>query len=180
MNTLIFILITTFIPASNQYIIDFGKTTESQKWTTVVDGVMGGKSTSELLELNNSILFSGEISLKNNGGFASLRGVRNYEDLSNYTTVEIKYRSAGQDFALRLLKHEAFYLPYFKHNFETTNWDWKTINIPLELFSEYRLSDETGNTVTNDELKKINRLGIIVSNKIEGQFKIEIDYIKFK
>jgi len=165
---------------TSQYIIDFGSSSDSQKWTTVVDGVMGGKSTSDLMELNNSILFSGEISLENNGGFASLRGVRNYENLSDYSTVEIKYRSIGQDFALRLLKHEAFYLPYFKHGFETTNWDWKTVSIPLDLFSEYRLSDKTGNSITSDELQKINRLGIIVSNKIEGEFKIEIDYIKFQ
>ena len=165
---------------TNQYIIDFGNSSDSQKWTTVVDGVMGGKSTSDLMELDNSILFSGEISLENNGGFASLRGVRNYKNLSNYSTVEIKYRSVGQDFALRLLKHEVFYLPYFKHGFETTNWDWKTTSIPLELFSEYRLSDKTGNSITSDELQKINRLGIIVSNKVEGQFKIEIDYIKFQ
>ncbi len=165
---------------TSQYIIDFGSSSDSQKWTTVVDGVMGGKSTSDLMELNNSILFSGEISLENNGGFASLRGVRNYENLSDYSTVEIKYRSIGQDFALRLLKHEAFYLPYFKHGFETTNWDWKTVIIPLDLFSEYRLSDKTGNSITSDELQKINRLGIIVSNKIEGEFKIEIDYIKFQ
>lgn len=180
MNTLIYILITLFVPTSTQYIIDFGNTPDSQKWTTVVDGVMGGKSTSDIIELNNSILFSGEISLKNNGGFASLRGTKNNENLSNYTTVEIKYRSAGQDFALRLLKHEAFYLPYFKHSFKTTNWNWMTINIPLELFSEYRLLDSTGTSLSKSELKNINRLGIIVSNKKEGPFKIEIDYIKFE
>jgi hypothetical protein len=169
-----------YLPPIEQFIINFGNSEKNQKWTTVVDGVMGGKSTSNITELNNSMLFSGDISLKNNGGFASIRGGRNYENLSKYSTVEVKYRSAGQDFALRLLKHEAFYLPYFKHNFETTDWNWDTVSIPLEVFEEYRLNDETGSSLTNEELEKINRLGIIVSNKIEGMFKIEIDYIKFK
>ena len=169
-----------FAPNKIEYLIDFGSTEGNPNWVVVNDGVMGGLSQSKVITLNNSIQFSGEISLKNNGGFASLRGDRNYEDLSKYAFVIVKYRSSNQDFSLRLLEHDAYYLPYFKHNFSNTGWEWEEVKIPLSNFAQYRLNSQTGSYLKKSDLDKINRLGIIVSNKTEGQFKIEIDYIKFK
>lgn len=179
MQLIIAFLILICTPNQNEFIIDFGSFAGKPGWEVVNDGVMGGLSQSKVITLSNSIQFSGEISLKNNGGFASLRGGRNYEDLSGYSSVIIKYRSTGQDFALRLLKNDVYYLPYFKHGFQTTDWEWKSLKIPLATFKEYVLSSETGNSITNQDLEKIKRIGIIVSNKEEGPFKIEIDFIKF-
>ena len=41
-------------------------------WVTVNDPVMGGRSTSGVTWGNGALVFSGELSLENNGGFASL------------------------------------------------------------------------------------------------------------
>jgi hypothetical protein len=42
-------------------------------WSTVNDPVMGGRSTSTVTFGNGGLVFSGSISLENNGGFASAR-----------------------------------------------------------------------------------------------------------
>lgn len=168
-----------FGTVKSEYKIDFGAKLAEQNWFVVNDGVMGGFSNSESELLENSLIFKGSISLQNNGGFSSLRGPANNEDLSKFKNIEIKYRSKGQDFGLRLLEYDEYYMPYFKHLFEDTSWEWQTVQVSLRDFSQYRLSDITGKTMTNDNLSKIGRIGIIVSNKIEGPFEIEIDYIEF-
>lgn len=50
---------------------------EVATWTTVNDPVMGGKSTARIEYGNGGLVFSGVISLDNNGGFASARGPEN-------------------------------------------------------------------------------------------------------
>lgn len=164
---------------TSQYKIDFGTKSAKQNWLVVNDGVMGGLSSSEYYLKENSMVFKGSISLRNNGGFSSLRGPENNKDLSKFNNIEIKYRSKGQDFGIRLLEYDAYYLPYFKHVFACTLWEWQTVKISLKDFNQYKLSNITGKTMTNDNLSKIDRIGIIVSNKIEGPFEIEIDYIEF-
>lgn len=48
-------------------------------WTTVNDPVMGGRSTSSVAFGDGGLVFSGNISLENNGGFASARSPQNPE-----------------------------------------------------------------------------------------------------
>jgi NADH dehydrogenase [ubiquinone] 1 alpha subcomplex assembly factor 1 len=49
------------------------------RWRIVNDGVMGGLSSSKAIVEDDKIIFSGNVSLENNGGFASLRSpVKDY------------------------------------------------------------------------------------------------------
>ena len=55
-------------------LVDFADADEVATWTTINDPVMGGLSTSSVRFGNGGLVFSGSISLENNGGFASARG----------------------------------------------------------------------------------------------------------
>jgi monofunctional biosynthetic peptidoglycan transglycosylase len=46
---------------------------EPTAWRIVNDGVMGGASASRVGRIGDALRFSGEVSLANNGGFASMR-----------------------------------------------------------------------------------------------------------
>jgi hypothetical protein len=46
-------------------------------------------------------------------------------------------------------------------------------------FKQYNLSGETGKWLSSDDLKKNFRMGIILYDKQEGPFEIEIDFIEF-
>ncbi len=179
MYTLSLIISLFFASEIYEMNINFGKTKSGTNWLVINDGVMGGLSDSKAVLLNNSILFDGNVSLENNGGFASLRSERSNIDLSKARSVTVRYRSENQKAGLRLIKSDMFYLPYLKVYLPETNWEWKTVNFSMTDFEEYRLERNTGKTLNDDDFEDIIRVGLIVSNKIEGPFKIEVDYIKF-
>lgn len=54
-------------------LVDLDEASEVATWTTVNDPVMGGQSTSRITFGDGGLVFSGSVSLENNGGFASAR-----------------------------------------------------------------------------------------------------------
>ena len=73
-----------------QNIFDFGSDLNLKNWYIVNDDVMGGVSSSTLT-INNSGhgIFSGQISLDNNGGFASIRHDFKKTNVSKNNTINI-------------------------------------------------------------------------------------------
>ena len=165
---------------NTNYKIDFGQNTGGQDWMIVNDGVMGGLSKSTAIFTKNSLLFKGTLSLQNNGGFASIRSGKGKFDLSKYTTVKIKFRSTGRDFSLRFADSELYFKPNYKHNFSSSTGEWEIAELKMSDFKEYTMGQLSGATVSKDKLENIIRIGIILSDKKEGSFEIEIDYIEFE
>ncbi len=59
--------------ASEHVVVDFGEH-NSLRWQVVNDGVMGGLSRGSVkVTEGHTLLFAGETSLRNNGGFSSIR-----------------------------------------------------------------------------------------------------------
>jgi hypothetical protein len=164
---------------NTNYKIDFGQATGGQDWMIVNDGVMGGLSKSTAIFTENSLLFNGTLSLKNNGGFASIRSGKGKFDLSKYSTVKIRFRSTGRDFALRFANSEMYFRPNFKHNFSSSTGEWEIVELKMSNFKEYTMGQISGSAVSEKKLENIIRIGIILSDKKEGPFELEIDYIVF-
>jgi len=99
---LIILLFSMTLNQQNSILIDFGKEKKGRYWNVVNDGVMGGLSKGGKKITKNSLLFMGEVSLDNNGGFSSLRRSFSEVDISNYNDIEIRYRSSGISFAFSL------------------------------------------------------------------------------
>ena len=180
MKTLISIFIMTILSYNNTYKIDFGQKKGGQDWMIVNDGVMGGLSKSKATLTENSLIFKGSLSLRNNGGFASIRSASGEFDLSNFTTVKLRFRSSGRDFSLRLADSELFFRPNYKHNFSSSTGEWEIATLKISDFKEYTMGKISNMTIDNDKLKNIIHLGIILGDKKEGPFEIEIDYIDFQ
>ena len=68
------------------------------EWVTVNDTVMGGRSSARLdWAGGNSLVWSGRLSLENNGGFVSIRSQGTAFDWSEYAGVEVVIMGAGRD-----------------------------------------------------------------------------------
>jgi len=80
---LIILLFSLTLNQQNSILIDFGKEKKGRYWNVVNDGVMGGLSKGSKKITKNSLLFMGEVSLDNNGGFSSLRKSFSEVDISN-------------------------------------------------------------------------------------------------
>lgn len=150
----------------------------SDAWLIVNDGVMGGLSNSAF-ELNKAenIVFSGTISLKNNGGFVSLRSpIKNY-NLKNYSGFVISIKGDGKKCSISMKETSYFTGLFYTSNFRTEKNKWITIKIPFENFSLYSYGKEKDSN-PNIPLDNIKEISFLLGDKQEGSFKVEIEYIK--
>ena len=156
--------------------IDFKDETSRVKWRSVNDGVMGGRSdgSSFLTEAGNRI-FTGEISLENNGGFSSVRTEGGKYDLSDYEGVMVRVRGDGRMYYFTSRVNERSMVAYW-FPIQTKAGEWTTFKIP---FSEM-YPTSFGRRLKGDPLdtKNITSFGFMLYDKNEGGFNLEIESIK--
>lgn len=148
-------------------------------WEIVNDGVMGGLSDGKIQITDAGILkFNGMLSLKNNGGFTTFRSDDVDIDLSDDLGLLLLVKGDGRTYQARL-STDAKYRGMeagFTGEFETKKGEWTQLKIP---FSEF----EAGfRGIELKDLKldpsKIKRIGILLGDKKEGPFNLEIDWIR--
>jgi len=162
----------------NYHHIDFGTEKMGDQWVVLNDGVMGGLSKGKIAMQTNSLQFKGEISLANNGGFASIRSPYGDCALAEKSSVVLSYRTVGYSFAFLLKTDKRYYNPYYKLALPHTAGYWKTARLDLMDFEEYIMGRKTGKKITKEKLKEVIRLGIITNEKKADDFFIEINYLK--
>jgi NADH dehydrogenase [ubiquinone] 1 alpha subcomplex assembly factor 1 len=161
-------------------IFDFGENKDFGRWSIINDGVMGGLSQSKATLEGDAVLFAGNVSLKNNGGFVSLRSALGNYDLSSYQYCEIRFKSdTDRKFELLIEKDTPFYLPKFRVKFAAKSKDWETLTIPLNDLEVSRMGNTLQQGIDPKVLKDIQRIGFILADKQEGSFQLWIDYVKF-
>ena len=147
-----------------------------ENWIIVNDDVMGGISKSKLyIDNYNNLVFNGYLSLENNGGFASCR-LNLYEvNLDGIKSFSIKYRGDGNIYKLRLQQSNR--RASYSIDFKSKKDQWQEVNLSIKDFTA-TWRGFTYSDYPEIELDKINSLGIQISNKQEGNFKLEIKNIK--
>ena len=156
---------------------DFADKNVREKWGVTNDDVMGGVSSSKISTGENDVLvFSGNVSLENNGGFASLRSPVDNYDMSAYEGFLIKVKGDGKNYYLSFRQTKYFTGFNFTQRFQTEKDKWQTIKLH---FNDFKLK-YYGREVTDSELpdkSSIKQLSILISDKQQGPFKIEIAWI---
>jgi NADH dehydrogenase [ubiquinone] 1 alpha subcomplex assembly factor 1 len=173
------LLTSFFFPRQQQINYDFGGEVGAN-WQVIVDGVMGGLSTGSVSLTEHSMVFTGVISLANNGGFSSWRAPFGTYDLSPYQSVEIRYRSRGGDFTFMLEEDRRFWIPYFSMTLPDSDEEWTTLRLDLEKFDVRKLGEQTGKNMQLTDRSEIIRMGFMKLDKQAGPFVLEVDYITFK
>lgn len=156
-------------------IVDFVQESDVSDWRVVDDGVMGGRSAGHfsISEAGHGV-FSGDVSLDNNGGFSSLRNAFPMQQVSAYQTCVIRLKGDGKRYQFRLQAE-----PYDRHSymqyFETTG-EWQTIELPFSAFSP---------TFRGRQLamppfpgKTLSQVSFLIANKRAESFRLEIDWIR--
>ena len=177
MKALVIILLAMII-SSEEYTIDFGQN-GGNDWMIVNDDVMGGRSTSQAYLTDDYLHFEGDVSLENNGGFASIRSRYGKMDLSVFDKVTIRARGSNRKFALTLNNSRAWYKPNYKFEFTPKGDDWQEFTIPINEFKESSIGRFTGRNFPKSKQAQVIRMGIILFDKKAGPFELEVDYIKF-
>jgi len=176
---------TTYLPVNlsamdDLMLYDFREEKSGGGWVAVNDGVMGGISQGGPKMLDQAMLFSGDLSLENNGGFSSIRK-RAEHDLSGYDGIRLRVKGDGRTYQLRLqtdarLRNNFNWPVSFSGEFETKAGEWVVVDVPFsDLRQSFRGRKLTSHTF--DE-QRIELLGILLADKQPGPFAIELEWIK--
>lgn len=159
---------------------DFGRNEGLiHNWVVINDGVMGGLSDGKISYDEESLLFAGQLSLENNGGFASIRSPWSEYDLSEYKVLRMRVRGTGGEFGITLENSKLYYQPNWRFLFEPTS-EWQVLKIPLKEFEMTRLGRTMGVNLKPQEADDIIRIGIIKADKKTEAFRLEVDYLEFE
>ena len=173
---ILIILSHMFVKSQVLDIINPEKKVGLNNWSIVNDDVMGGVSTSYLsLNDENNLIFNGNLSLKNNGGFASSRMVITKKTLAGIKSIKIKFKGDGNTYKLRLNQNNR--RVSYSCDFKSVKDKWDEVNISIKDFKP-TWRGYTYNDYPPVDLDKINSLGLQISDKQEGLFQLEIKYIK--
>ena len=156
-------------------IFDFNEKNGTTGWTIVDDVVMGGRSngTMRLNEVGHGI-FSGEVSLENNGGFSSVRYRMDPVKTDPNQLVKIRLKGDGKRYQFRIKHDSDTYYSYITY-FETTG-DWQTIEVPLkELYPSFRGRKLSGPNFSHDTIEEVT---FLVANKRAERFELIVDKIE--
>lgn len=154
-------------------------------WRAVNDGVMGGLSEGGSRRTADGTLeFSGVLSLENNGGFSSVRTGNDEQAshdfrLGGFDGVVLKVRGDGRTYDVRLNSDARTSWGgdvSFKGRFETRQDEWIEVKVPFSSFVP-TFHGELLDGVPLDPAK-VRRIGLLIGDKKEGPFRLEVAWIK--
>ncbi|MBZ9729500.1 CIA30 family protein [Salegentibacter sp. JZCK2] len=158
-------------------LFDFSANDDWSAWEIENDVVMGGNSTAKLeSSAGGNAVFTGSVSLENNGGFASLQAHFPSKNIKGYKKALILLKGDGKTYQFRMksnLKDRASYIYTFK-----TTGDWQTVEVPLKemepVFRGRKLD------LPNFSADSIQEIRFLIGNKKAEDFRLEIDKIELE
>jgi NADH dehydrogenase [ubiquinone] 1 alpha subcomplex assembly factor 1 len=160
-------------------LIDFSNT-EPSFWQIVNDNVMGGMSRSVMeRHADGYAVFKGIVSLRNNGGFASMRTqARNSADLSDFDGISVRALGDGKSYTLQLktVKNGRITWYAYESRFSTTPGEWETHVLP---FSDFRATYRGSYIRENPPLNAnaVIQVGIMIKDGQEGPFHLGLSTV---
>ena len=158
---------------ASQPLVDFSRSEFLREFRVVNDGVMGGVSTSRLGTTAGVMLFEGVVSLENNGGFASFRGPVRFSATS--AALLLTVRGDGQRYKLTLKLDDSIGTTQYQAAFVAPR-EWRTLRfVPADFAASFRGRPVAAPTV---RFSDVQYLGLLISDKQSGAFKVELKDIK--
>ena len=163
-------------PARETCLFDFTQASKAT-WQVDNDDVMGGVSTSTFHITNGVAVFCGELSLENNGGFASVRTLLAQSDLGNASEFVLRVRGDGRRYKFTARTDSSFDGPLYQSSFTTTKGEWQEVRLPLKDFAP-SFRGQVLNGEPPISARKLTSIGFLISDKQAGRFELEIAWIK--
>lgn len=158
-------------------LFNFNTKSDITNWDGVDDVVMGGKSNSTF-HLNDAGLgiFSGKISLENNGGFSMVKYHFDSKNVSDFTKTCLKVKGDGKTYEFRV-KTSVYEIHSYIASFKTST-EWETIEIPF--YSMHAAFRGKTLNIANYPGEQMAQIAFLIGNNKEETFRLEIDNIALK
>lgn len=174
---LLLLTILLLLQTNPMTLFDFTLGSDISDWRTVDDTVMGGVSagTFSLSEEGHG-LYQGSVSLDNNGGFSSLRYRMPSIRIEGNTKAVLRLRGDGKTYQFRT-KTADYDRHSYVSNFQTSG-EWEEIEIELHgMKPRWR-----GRRLDMEDYpaEMLSEIAILIGNKKEEDFRLELDWIKLR
>ena len=158
-------------------IYDFKKDSSLKDWSIVDDGVMGGLSQGMFsIDNDGNGVFSGRVSIENNGGFSSIRHQFDKIQTTKDSKVSIRLKGDGKVYQFRIKDKQNSYYSYIT-TFKTSG-KWETIEIKLsDLYPSFRGRKLDLPNFSNDSFEEIV---FLIGNKKTESFQLVLDKIEIQ
>jgi len=164
--------------SKDKLLTDFSGPAAAKSWTAVNDDVMGGVSKGGFrISGDKTLVFSGELSLKNRGGFASIRSRPAELNLSGYDTIAVRVKGDGRTYYLNLMASSSLRsAASYRAAMQTKARTWQEIRVPLSDFRYTAFGRRIGKR--SPEASRIRSVGFTLADKKAGPFRLEVAWIK--
>ena len=170
----LFIITAMVLLMKSQLIFDFNHDTKITDWKIIDDVVMGGRSNGQFkIDSDGNGIFSGDVSVENNGGFSSVRYQFEKINTTKESKVIIRLKGDGKEYQFRIKNNRNTYYSYIT-NFKTSG-DWENIIINLkDLYPSFRGQTMNIPNFTGDSFEEIV---FLIGNKKNESFALFLDRI---
>ena len=156
---------------------DFTTQAVVASWSVQNDTVMGGVSESSSTWVDNQLVFSGNLSLENNGGFVSCFGPVNEKlatVIGGATSLYLRATGDGKTYLFQLRGNDG---TNYVQRFTSTAEEDQVYVLPLSEFTsvDWRLTEIAD--APPIETNNIYQMGLYLVDKQTGPFKIAISSI---
>jgi len=158
-------------------LLDFDDPSEVDLFAPIDDAVMGGVSSSRLVQAAPGIAaFEGTVSLENNGGFASVRSRARDWGMAGATALVLRLRGDGRRYRVNLRTPHTPSAFRFEAPLEPAAGAWSVVEVPVASLRA-RAFGRPVPLVGPPDPARVQQLGFMISDRQAGRFRLEIDWI---
>jgi NADH dehydrogenase [ubiquinone] 1 alpha subcomplex assembly factor 1 len=157
--------------SSEKVLFDFTDPAAMRGWQVEDDDVMGGRSQGALShDSAGHLIFRGDVSLENNGGFSSIQNNFDPIDVSKYQHAIIRLKGDGKDYRF-IVEADPKARHYYVAEFGTSG-EWQEIKIPLRKMYPVRRGDRLD--IPDYPAETMSQVRFMIANGRAESFQLEV------
>jgi len=145
------------------------------EWQSIDDPVMGGVSESRFVATDEGAAFTGTVSLKQGGGFASVRAPEANYDLGDAEGLQLRLRGDGKRYWFTSYPETGGSVSY-RTPIEPAE-HWTTVPVAFDDLTPYRRGTKVLDAPPFDPAQ-LRTLGFLIADEQEGSFRLEVQWIR--
>ena len=158
-------------------LLDFDSAADVALFSPIDDVVMGGVSSSRLVQAAPGIAaFEGTVSLENRGGFASVRTKSREWDTQGAEEFVLRLRGDGKRYRFNVRTPNGPDAFRYEAALELPEGTWTEVGVPVTAFRG-KAFGQSGPFAGSPDPARIRSLGFMISDRQAGPFRLEIDWI---
>ena len=156
-------------------LFDFTAHADPARWRAVDDPVMGGVSESQFVGTGAGAAFTGTVSLKQGGGFCSVRAPEGSYDLSGADGLRLRLKGDGKQYWVTLYTEPGGRLSY-RASIEPSS-EWTELTVSFDALTPYRRGQEVPDAPPFAP-GQVRTMGFLIADEQDGPFRLEVAWIR--